>query len=349
MNYKLSVIIPTYNAEDYLLEAIESIKNQTMGFDNIEIILVDDNSSDTTKSLLKELSEKYENIISIFLDANSGTASKPRNVGIKNASSDYIMFLDNDDIYYPQMCERMHDAIIEKNADVVSCRYHINNKTPRSFLDHFNPKEKNFKGTYDNEKNIIFLDTIKDFPDIMTLGHPTMIWTKIFRKSFLLENRIEFPQGDLYEDVYFSAKAYLHANGIVILNDFYGYGYQLREDGENKSTCQIFSRSMLEKQLRGFLKIMDLLKNESGYDTLKSELIIDMTKIYMYADIEKECQNKFLDIIKPYYKEYKISTLVNTTNLLFNLIINIFIKIFSLNNKLAIFIKNIFLKIKNRP
>ena len=124
----------------------------------------------------------------------------------------------------------------------------------------------------------------------------------------------------------------MNAKGIIILNDFLGYGYQLRTEGEDKSTCQIFSKSMLQKQLRGFLKIMGLLKNETRYDTLKSELIIDMTKIYMYADIEKDCQNKFLNIMKPYYKDYKISTKVNTASFAFNLVINIFIKIFSLNN-----------------
>lgn len=66
MNYKLSVIIPTYNAEDYLLEAVESVKKQTLGFENIELILVDDNSNDSTKEILTNLSSEYENIKSIF-------------------------------------------------------------------------------------------------------------------------------------------------------------------------------------------------------------------------------------------------------------------------------------------
>lgn len=349
MTYKLTVIIPTYNAEKYIREAVDSIKEQTIGFENIELILADDNSSDNTKAILNELSQKYNNIKAIFLEGNSGTASKPRNVGIENASSDYVMFLDNDDIYYPEMCEVMYDTINENGVDVVSCRYDMNKKVPNSFLDKFNPNNYDeFKGKYDNENDIIYLDSVQDFPNIMTLGHPTMIWTKIFRKSLILENNIEFPEGDLYEDVYFCTKSYLKAKGIVILNSFLGYSYQLRTEGEDKSTCQIFSKSMLEKQLRGFLKIMDLLMNETKYDTLKSELIIDMTKIYMYADIEKECQNRFLNIMKPFYKDYKISTRVNTASLAFNLIINIFIKIFSLNNGLAIFIKNLFLKIKSK-
>ena len=345
MNYKLTVIIPTYNAENYILESVNSIKEQSFGFENIELILVDDNSNDNTKAILEDLSQKYPNVKSIFLEENSGTASKPRNVGMENASSDYIMFLDNDDIYYPQMCEKMYNTIISNNVDIVSCRYEINNKKPNSFLDNFNPDKYDFKGRYDEENHMIQLDTIEDFPNIMTLGHPTMIWSKIFRKSLILENNIRFPKGNLYEDVYFCTNAYLKANGIIILNNFYGYGYQLRTEGEDKSTCQIFSKSMLEKQLRGFLKIMDLLKDETKYDTLKSELIIDMTKIYMFSDTEKDCQNKFLNIMKPFYKDYKISTRVNTAGFAFNLVINIFIKIFSFSNPLAIFIKNIFLKI----
>ena len=346
MEYKISVIIPTYNAEDYLLEAVNSIRKQTIGFENIELILVDDNSNDNTKAILHELSNE-PNIKSIFLSENSGTASQPRNEGIKAATSNYIMFLDNDDIYYPQICEVMHNAIDKNNADVASCRYDINKKSPHSFTDDFNPKNyKNFKGIYDEEKGIMSLESLDDFRNIMTLGHPTMIWTKIFRRSFILENNIEFPKGDLYEDVYFCAKSYINAKGIIILNNFWGYGYQLRTEGENKSTCQIFSKSMLEKQLRGFLKIMDLIDKEGKFNTLKSELIIDMTKIYMYADIEKECQTKFLNIMKKYYNAYKITNRVNTTNLPSNLVINVFIKIFSLNNNLAIFIKNLFLKIR---
>ena len=155
MNYKLSIIIPTYNAENYLLEAINSIKNQSFGFENIEIILVDDNSSDNTKTILKELSQENENVKSIFLNDNSGTASQPRNVGIENASSPYIMFLDNDDIYYPKMCEEMYNAINDNGVDVVSCRYDINSEIPKSFLDNFNPEKYDFKGKYDKENDII--------------------------------------------------------------------------------------------------------------------------------------------------------------------------------------------------
>ena len=98
--YKVSVIMPVYNAEEYLGNALDSVINQSMGFENIELILVDDKSTDNSRNIIEEYSNIYYNIKPIFLDENSGCPGIPRNVGIKNASSDYIMFIDNDDEYF---------------------------------------------------------------------------------------------------------------------------------------------------------------------------------------------------------------------------------------------------------
>ena len=71
--------------------------NQTLGFENIELILVDDNSNDDSKQIISELVRKYSNIKPIFLTENSGNASYPRNVGIENATAEYLLFMDSDD------------------------------------------------------------------------------------------------------------------------------------------------------------------------------------------------------------------------------------------------------------
>ena len=110
-NYKISMIIPTFNAEKDLERAISSLMKQTIGFENIEVLLVDDLSTDNTRKVILEYAEKYNNIKYIFLESNSGTAGKPRNIGIENASSEYIMFLDNDDEYIPEACEILYDKI----------------------------------------------------------------------------------------------------------------------------------------------------------------------------------------------------------------------------------------------
>ena len=105
--YKVSVIIPVYNAEDTLKNAVDSVVNQTIGFENIELILVDDNSSDGSKEIISDYANEYDNVKPIFLSKNSGSPSMPRNVGIDNATAPYLMFLDNDDGYLDMSVEDM--------------------------------------------------------------------------------------------------------------------------------------------------------------------------------------------------------------------------------------------------
>ncbi|WP_295721489.1 glycosyltransferase family 2 protein [uncultured Methanobrevibacter sp.] len=337
MRPKISIIIPIYNGEKHLMDAVNSVIQQSIGFENIELILVDDNSSDNTKEILKKLSSNYENVKAIFLEGNSGTASRPRNYGIKNSTSEYIMFLDSDDELYPDCCRKLYNTITSENADVVCCRYNITSKnfnTPKSFLDKYDPYIK--------------LGSVEEFPEIMTLGFPTMIWTKIFKKSTVLENEITFPEGECYEDVYFSVAFYLKANGIIILNDYTGYNYIVRTDEDDSSISQKFTKSLVKKQLGGFLKLMNLIDDKPEYNILKSELIVDMTKIYLYADLDKNCQCKFLKIMKPYYKDYKITNHIQTAGLPAKIIINLGIKTFSISTNSAIILSKLFSKIKSK-
>lgn len=130
--FKVSVIIPVYNAQDTIKRSIDSVINQTMGFSNIELILYDDNSTDGTRKILKEYSNSYENIVLILSDENSGYAGKGRNEGIKIASADYIMFMDSDDEYESDMCETLYNKIINENADIVSSNYlNVDNSSSR--------------------------------------------------------------------------------------------------------------------------------------------------------------------------------------------------------------------------
>ena len=97
-NYKISVIIPTCNCEDYLVDCVKSIINQTFGFKNIELILIDDNSNDSTKDIIQYFTSKYLNCKSVFLKESSGSGGKPRNIGIEKVSAKYLMFLGDFDI-----------------------------------------------------------------------------------------------------------------------------------------------------------------------------------------------------------------------------------------------------------
>ena len=111
MSYKISVITPVYNAEKYLETAINSVINQTIGFENIELILVNDNSTDNSGKIIDEYCEKYENIIGIHLPENSGFCGRPRNVGMEISTAPYLVFLDADDEYLPNAFELYYDTI----------------------------------------------------------------------------------------------------------------------------------------------------------------------------------------------------------------------------------------------
>ena len=91
MAYKVSVIMPIYNAEKNLENTIKSVINQTIGFENIELILVDDASTDNSKKIIKRFQEKYPNIIAYFSENNHGFPGFGRNIGLKLATSEYIM------------------------------------------------------------------------------------------------------------------------------------------------------------------------------------------------------------------------------------------------------------------
>ena len=113
---KISVIIPVYNSCSYLGACINSIRNQS--YENVEIILVDDGSTDGSEKVCDQFAEKDNRIIVIH-QKNSGT-SVARNTGLRAASGDYIMFMDNDDYWNDTFClEKIVEQLNESNADVL--------------------------------------------------------------------------------------------------------------------------------------------------------------------------------------------------------------------------------------
>ena len=117
--YYLTMIIPAFNVDDCLDTAMNSIINQTIGFENIEVIIVDDCSTDNTRQIIKQYVNKYDNCKGIFLEKNNGGAGIPRNVGIKQATSKYLMFIDPDDEWEKDACEVYYNKIVETGADLV--------------------------------------------------------------------------------------------------------------------------------------------------------------------------------------------------------------------------------------
>lgn len=332
-DYLISIILPTFNAEKYLNRCIDSIINQTLDFNKIELIIIDDNSTDSTKNILKEYSAKYPNIILVFNETNSGSPSKPRNIGLEIATSDYIMFIDNDDLFKKDMCATMYNTIIKEDVDIVTCRpvLKLNNKE--------NMKNKTF---LDKEKEFVKFDSVKDYPKIMSSGVTTLIWNKIFKRKLLINSNIRFPDEYLYEDVYFMIQAYLNAEGVVMLNNYWGYEYIIRTEGKSKSTSQNHNEKNLIKQLKGLKKIVELLQqSNANYPALECEMLIGWTKIFILTPLNDEKRRKILAEAGPLYKSYHWNSKLVNVSLPLNILINIFMKVFSFNTSTAIIITKI--------
>lgn len=237
--YKISIILAVYNAEDKLFKAFESLLNQTIGFENLEVIFVDDNSTDNSLNVIRGFADKYENVIAISLSENSGYCGKPRNVGMENSTSDYLMFLDSDDYYLDNACEILYDAISKSECDFVSgnCIYHT------SYEDVYN----NWKwcGLKNNE---IVINSI--FENTKLLLIPPLVWAKIFNKKFLLENNIIFQEGIPAQDLVFISNCFIKSNGIKFV-DIPVITYCMGEDNKNKTSI---TSVQTKKLLSGFLK-----------------------------------------------------------------------------------------------
>ena len=239
--YKLSIIIPTFNLENKIDNAFESIKSQTIGFDNIEVIFVDDKSTDNTLSKLNDYTSKYENVNLFSTDENSGYAGKPRNIGLKKATSDYILFLDGDDELLINACEVLYDKI-QTNVDVV-IGGHINVYEDK-IHQHYPPLLKDNENFFKNVLN----------PQILNIK--PAISAKLFNKQLLLNNNIKFLEGLPGQDLVFLLESLLNSKAILTLNNFYVYYRNLN----NNSVTLKLTNDYFFGLIKSYLSVCDLFE-----------------------------------------------------------------------------------------
>lgn len=185
---KISVIVPVYNVQQYIVQCLESLIGQTLH--DIEIICVDDRGNDGSMDIVREYATRDARIKIVQHKKNSGL-SAARNTGIANSTAPYIMCCDSDDFYAPDMCEKMYNAIEESGADAGLCGTHViyeaDEHLRKSDAAYFAIKTA---GTFDMDK---------DF----RCFRPVTAWNKIYRRSIIDAHKCEFPAGLKYEDEYF--------------------------------------------------------------------------------------------------------------------------------------------------
>ena len=218
---KVSVIVPIYNVEPYLIQCISSIQNQT--YLNMEIICVDDNSSDKSAEILKELALNDDRIIAVYNSQSMG-AAYCRNLGIKMSKGEYLIFLDSDDYFDKELIERGINAFQKYNADIVAwdsffldcamnelrCNQSLTKRFLRKIDEPFSPKE--------------FADYIFDMLSVAP-------WYQMYRREIVTSNGLYFQSLPNSNDVYFCYITRLYAKKIVYLPERLVY-YRINRFGQ---------------------------------------------------------------------------------------------------------------------
>lgn len=202
----VSIIIPVYNTEKYLPRCLTSVLNQT--YQTLEIILVNDGSTDNSPTLIQYYSKKDPRI-KVINQKNQGL-SAARNIGLKNATGDYITFIDSDDEVKPKMIEGLLNTLKKADADISVC----------SFKEIFpNGKTKSFNKNY-SERIYSTEDALKAM--LKEIEFNVTATMKLF-STHILKNA-KFPVGKLHEDVGFTYKAILNAKKLIYIpEDYYIY------------------------------------------------------------------------------------------------------------------------------
>lgn len=215
LQHKLSVVVPVYNAEKYLGACIESVICQKVSCE-LEILLMDDGSTDASAQIAAEYQSNYENVY-WFAGKNSGP-SAARNRGIEQATGDYLFFMDSDDLLKSGYLEHLYQAAVEKDADIAYAGFtQWNEKTQKRVREFLREK-----ATYTGIEWIHFRMNQGDWNN--------QIWCGLYKKEFLMKNGIRFPEKLwIYEDIYFSNFEVLKAERIVTVSE-YGYLYRVREN-----------------------------------------------------------------------------------------------------------------------
>ncbi len=284
--YKLSVIIPVYNVENYLKECLDSIINQTL--EDIEIICIDDGSTDNSPNILQEYQKKYKRI-KIITKENGGQASA-RNLGIKEAQGEYIAFVDSDDFIEAEMLEKLYSKAKNNSLDIAMCKIATYNNQTGEIKDNV---WYYMLGVFrDFEKDIFSHKDTKEF----TCNIAVTPYNKIYKTSLLKENNIRFPEGLIFEDEKFFFDAYLRAKRVSIVDEFLYY-YRVSRKG---STVDITKENdytdiiEISKQIRATFKETG---NYEDYKYLLNNRLIHL-QLARFTETSPKYKEKFFNLLK---------------------------------------------------
>lgn len=254
MQTKISVIVPVYNAEKMLPYAIESLLAQTMK--DIEIILVDDCSSDESRKLISAYAEKDNRVKGIFLDQNAG-AGAARNCGIAQASGEYITFVDSDDWIEKDMYEEMYREAQVSRADICVCGYMqdiLDADRKQKVSIAVVPSEQKAMDEKEVCECVVKLDKEKNF---------AYIWNKLYKRDILNNGtKVRFNKQSFGEDFIFNVEAFSNAGAVSVMGNAYYHYLEFNTD----SLCQKVIPDFYSIICERYHKIKELCERRGCFD-----------------------------------------------------------------------------------
>ena len=295
---KYSVIIPVYNVEKYIDRCLKSIISQN--YDDLEIIVIDNGSTDSSGSICDTYASEYSNI-SVYHIENHGVGAA-RNFGLSKARGEFIYFVDSDDYLVGNLFADFADKLVSDLDLVVFCYYN-------SFEEDLTEKSRTekslpFKGNYDKD------GFIKIFKELFLSDMLYTVWNKIYRREFLLENNLSFEQYELGEDVRFNLNVYRNVNRIFLSQDSY-YVYVI---GRKGSAMSSYNPKRIQYQLQE-LKMVDSLLSDWYLDsfdldqTIKARIL--MSNIYNISKQNTQFSSK-VEYVKDICENKDIKSFIHT-------------------------------------
>ncbi len=273
---KVSVIVPIYNVEQYLAKCLDSIINQT--YKNLEIICVNDCSPDNSEKILNEYSKKDDRIKILNREKNGGL-SAARNSGLDIATGEYVYFIDSDDWIDDDYLEQMVKKIEDNNVDMILNTNIVKESETQS--EHFVWQKYNKKNTEGE-----FLDKVTALTNSQC-----MIYCHLYKRDFLINNKLRFPEGYIHEDEYFQ-----HISKILLkeLFAFYGPVYHYWQRPNSIMTSR---KSKVEPYVKIFSLVYDFYKNNN---LLNKE---NRIKLFRLECMDKINSSQDFLLVKQYLKK----------------------------------------------
>lgn len=271
---KVSVIIPCYNATKWLPQCFLSLVKQTIRIEEIELIFVDDASTDEGKTwaLLEEFERAYpDSVVIVHLEVNMRQGGA-RNVGIQYASGEYLAFVDADDFVAEQWLEQTYNRAVEAQADILQFEYNY-------YTERIGATPAGRKVCAEH----IYLRSIEERKQFLMAEKITYgCWNKLYRRMMVIDMGVQYAEHLIYEEPLFVYPLLFRANSIVIMDQPYYY-YRQNYTGTMRHDMENFQTLMMHAQVQKM--VWDFMKKTMFFADYYEEIKLYFLHTYFYETL----------------------------------------------------------------